>query len=79
MDLTHLDDNDRPKMVDVSNKTETTRIASNPNQVTKQTSGKSPTASKMAVKIERRHRNNCKNPGIVAITKQTPKGNVPRK
>lgn len=27
MDLTHLDDNDRPKMVDVSDKNETTRIA----------------------------------------------------
>ena len=27
MNLTHLDDNDRPKMVDVSGKTETTRIA----------------------------------------------------
>ena len=27
MNLTHLDENDRPKMVDVSEKTETTRIA----------------------------------------------------
>jgi len=27
MDLTHLDDNDRPKMVDVSNKNDTTRVA----------------------------------------------------
>lgn len=27
MNLTHLDDNNRPKMVDVSNKNETTRIA----------------------------------------------------
>lgn len=27
MDLTHLDENNRPKMVDVSNKSETTRIA----------------------------------------------------
>ena len=27
MDLTHLDENDRPKMVDVSDKTNTTRVA----------------------------------------------------
>ncbi len=27
MNLTHLDDNDRPKMVDVSNKNDTTRVA----------------------------------------------------
>ena len=27
MNLTHLDENDRPKMVDVSNKSETTRVA----------------------------------------------------
>ncbi len=27
MNLTHLDENDRPKMVDVSDKTETTRVA----------------------------------------------------
>lgn len=34
MDLTHLDDNDRPKMVDVSDKEDTTRIAIASGQIT---------------------------------------------
>ena len=34
MTLTHLDDNDRPKMVDVSNKNETHRVAVATGQIT---------------------------------------------
>ena len=34
MELTHLDDNNRPKMVDVSNKNETHRVAVATGQIT---------------------------------------------